>query len=240
MFPPRSGLPSHADVARTRTVSAGQFPRAWIDHAMNEEGMPCRTHRPYRRHLTASLPSPPGGSRATTDAAKAARPWYRKKRIMIPLGIVVLAAIGSGLEQPSDTDQVDAAVAAATPSDEPTTQEPASPEPSTQEATTPEPESEDAAPATAEEESVSSPSPTAEATPEPTSEAPAPEPTPEAPAMTREQENAVRQAGTTSTSRPSRGPGSSSTRVRGLLHRGRHPRRGRPDRGLERAGGTEG
>ena len=89
-------------------------------------------------------PPPPGAPTGDTDGAKAARPWYRKKRIMIPLGIVVLAAIGSGLEQPSDTDQVDAAVAAATPSDEPTTQEPASPEPSTQEATTPEPESEDA------------------------------------------------------------------------------------------------
>lgn len=103
----------------------------------------------------------------------ATRPWYKKKRYMIPLGIVVLAAIGSGLEQPDATDTDNATVAATTASEDPTTSAESTPEETAE--PTPEPTSE---PAT-----IAEPTPS-----------PEPEPTSEAPAMTREQENAVRKA----------------------------------------------
>jgi len=52
---------------------------------------------------------PPAGTAAPQPTAT--RPWYRKKRIMIPAGLLVLAGIGGALSDPAETAQPAAAPA---------------------------------------------------------------------------------------------------------------------------------
>ena len=50
---------------------------------------------PPSQHPSEGAPNPKAQAKAAKAYAKATRPWYKKKRVLVPAGIVVLAIVGS-------------------------------------------------------------------------------------------------------------------------------------------------
>lgn len=53
------------------------------------------TEQPSEQHPSEGSRNPKAEAKAAKAYAKAMRPWYKKKRVLIPAGIVVLAMVGS-------------------------------------------------------------------------------------------------------------------------------------------------
>jgi Domain of unknown function (DUF4352) len=68
---------------------------------------------PPSQHPSEDAPNPKAQAKAAKAYAKATRPWYKKKRVLVPAGIVALAIVGSNASSQNSGSDVTSGTAKA-------------------------------------------------------------------------------------------------------------------------------